>query len=331
MTFDTQVCIVGAGLSGLALATALIADGHDVTVFDARDRAGGRVLSPSGYDLGPSWIWPQNRRMLALLNRLGLPTFAQHDSGRLVFEDATGSIRRDLDFATMSGALRVSGGLARVTDALAAQLGNRLHLCCPVKSIAEDATGVTLQTADTAIRAKHVVLALPPRLAALLGASVADVPTWMAGHAKLVATYPTPFWKDAGLNGDAISHLGPLAEIHDASPFGAQGGALFGFARLGSAGQPGFGDAAIAQLARLFGPQAAAPEAVLIKDWSDDPATATPADKTPPAGHPTYRRQPSTDRLIFAGTESAPEDGGFLEGALASAEAAYSSLSTRLK
>jgi monoamine oxidase len=128
MNFDTGVCIIGAGLSGLTLATALRAEGRDVMLLEARDRVGGRVLSPNGLDLGPSWIWPHNRRMLALLDRLGLQTFGQHASGRLVFEDAGGMIRRDLDFATMSGALRVEGGLPRVTCALAADLGDCLRL-----------------------------------------------------------------------------------------------------------------------------------------------------------------------------------------------------------
>lgn len=326
MTKDTDICIVGAGLSGLALASALIADGRDVTVIETRARVGGRVVSPGGYDLGPSWIWPQNRRMLALLDRLGLPHFDQYATGQLVFEDAAGAIRRDLDFATMGGALRVTGGLARVTDALCAPLDARLRLSCTVQHISPDASGVTLQTSDGRLRAAQVVLALPPRLVASLGVVVPDVPTWMAGHAKLVATYPAPFWRDAGLNGDAISHLGPLVEIHDATPADAQTGALFGFARPGAAQQPEFEAAATAQLARLFGPQAAAPDQVIIKDWSVDPATATLVDRTPTAGHPAYRALQGTDRLIFAGTETAASDGGFLEGALAAADAAYRTL-----
>ena len=325
---QTDICIIGAGLSGLALAVRLIADGRDVTVVEARDRVGGRVLSPGGFDLGPSWIWPQNRRMLALLDHLGLRHFAQYAAGRLVFEDASGTIRRDLDFATMGGALRVAGGLARVTDALAAQVGGQLRLSCPARDLREDATGVTVRTPDGPIRASRVVLALPPRLAAGLGVSVPDVPTWMAGHAKLIVTYPTAFWRDAGLNGDAISHLGSLAEIHDASSADARAGALFGFAHPGAARQADFRAAALGQLVRLFGAQAAAPETVIIKDWSDDPATATPADQIPTARHPVYRSLPSTDRLIFAGSECAPEDGGFLEGALAASEAAYDSLAS---
>ncbi|MGS4947584.1 flavin monoamine oxidase family protein [Meridianimarinicoccus sp. RP-17] len=326
MTVQTDICIIGAGLSGLALAAALRAGGRAIMVLEARDRPGGRVLSPGGHDLGPSWVWPHNRRMLALLDRLGLSHFPQHTSGRLVFEDATGAINRDMDFATMAGALRVEGGLARVTDTLAAEVGDALSLSCPVQRVAPDRDGVTVTAAGDAIRANRVVLALPPRLAAGLGVPVPDVPTWMAGQAKLVATYPTPFWRDQGLNGDAISHRGPLAEIHDAAPSGAETGALFGFAHPGAARAPDFREAALAQLARLFGPAAATPVDVLIKDWSTDRATATPADRAPPADHPAYHPLAPTGRLFFAGTEIAPEDGGFLEGALAAAEAVYARL-----
>ncbi len=323
MTPAHDICIIGAGLSGLALTVALRAEGRDVALLEARDRAGGRVLSPRGLDLGPSWIWPQNHRMLALLDRLGLEVFPQHATGRLVFEDQAGTIRRDLDFATMGGALRVAGGLARVTATLADHAGDSLRLACPVRHLSEDSSGVTVTTDAGRMRAARVVLALPPRLAAGLGVSVPDVSTWMAGHAKLVAIYPAPFWRDQGLNGDAISHRGPLAEIHDASPADAQIGALFGFALPGAARQPTFQEAALSQLARLFGQAAGHPDDLIIKDWSTDAATATTADRTPPPGHPTYRPLPGTERVIFAGTETAPEDGGFLEGALAAAEAAH--------
>ncbi len=330
MTPPTDVCIVGAGLSGLALATALHDQGRDVTVVEARDRPGGRILSPEGYDLGPSWIWPHNTRILALLEKLDLRHFAQHATGRLVFEDGGGAIRRDLELATMGGAWRVKGGVARITEALAAQLGNRLKLACRVSAVKQDATGVTITTDGGCLRARHAVLALPPRLMSGLGVCAPDVPTWMAGHAKFVATYPAPFWRDQGLNGDAISHFGPLAEIHDASPSDAGSGALFGFSHPGRMRDPGFQDAAIAQLVRLFGSKAASPSHVYLKDWSADVATATPADRTPPTEHPTYRSMPSTGHVVFAGTETAPVEGGFLEGALASAEAAYEQLNAEV-
>ncbi|WP_170477062.1 flavin monoamine oxidase family protein [Ruegeria arenilitoris] len=324
---DVEIAIVGAGLSGLALAHMLKPEGRDVLLLETRDRAGGRVLSQDGYDLGPSWIWPHNHRMLALLNKLGLRVFPQHSDGRLVFEDAQGNVRRDLDLATMGGALRVAGGLAQITDALAQRLGDKLRLEHPVRRVIEEDGCVTLSGDGFSLRADRVVLALPPRLAAQMGVVVPDVPTWMAGHTKFLAVYNTPFWRGAGLNGDAISHQGPLAEIHDASPLDGTEGALFGFAVPGAARQSGFEALAVTQLGRLFGPEAADPRAVFFKDWSADTATATSADLKPPTSHPEYGALTPSQRVIFAGTETAPSHGGFLEGALEAVDTAHRELS----
>jgi monoamine oxidase len=321
-----DITVIGAGLSGLALAGALRAEGRDVILLEARTRPGGRVMSQGGYDLGPAWIWPHNARMLALVDRLGLPLYAQHSAGRLVFEDAHGAIRRDLDLATMGGSLRVGGGLARITDRMAEEVGDALRLGHTVLRIGASAQGVEVIGDGFEMLARRVILAMPPRLAAGLGVTVPDVPTWMAGHAKLVAVYNTPFWRAAGLNGDAISHLGPLAEVHDASPENTAEGALFGFALPGTAASPDFRESALAQLARLFGPEASAPRKVIVKDWSRDPLTATEADRVAPPRHPAYRAIAPTARIIFAGTETAPHEGGFLEGALEAAEAAHQAL-----
>jgi monoamine oxidase len=212
--------------------------------------------------------------------------------------------------------------MARLTDALADGLGDSLRLGHVVRAVIPQPDGVVLEGDGFTFEARHAVLALPPRLAAGLGLAVPDIPTWMAGHAKLVAIFDAPFWRAAGLNGDAVSHRGPLAEIHDASPECAEEGALFGFAVPGAARRRDFRDAAIAQLALLFGAEAGRPRTVLVKDWSADPATATGADLHPPTAHPAYRPLPSTARVIFAGTETAVTEGGFLEGALEAAEAA---------
>ncbi|WP_310793545.1 flavin monoamine oxidase family protein [Pseudarthrobacter phenanthrenivorans] len=45
MTATPRIAIIGAGLAGLAAATQLVKSGRDVTVYEARDRVGGRVWS----------------------------------------------------------------------------------------------------------------------------------------------------------------------------------------------------------------------------------------------------------------------------------------------
>ena len=148
-------------------------------------------------------------------------------------------------------------------------------------------------------------------------------------YAKFVAVYKRPFWRDAGLSGDASSRRGPLAAIHDASPRDAGLGALFGFVGLPAEARGQIGDtleqACIDQLTNLFGVEAGQPIAVCLEDWSKEPLTATHADATPPPGHPPYNMLPELmglwdDQLIFAVTELSPDNGGLIEGALAAAE-----------
>lgn len=337
---QTEIAIIGAGLCGLALARRMQAQGRAVTLFEARPRTGGRILSRQAtnghpYDLGPAWIWPHNTRMLALADALGIPLMPQHATGRLVFQDQTGHVRRDLDLAPMADALRLRGGLARLTGALTEALApGTLHIGAAITGLTATDTAITLTThAGQTHTARRVVLTLPPRLASTLAFTpplpgpiltrLRQTPTWMAGQGKLVATFDTAFWRERGLSGDAISHTGPLMEIHDASadPAG-RGAALFGFVGPRAARAPGtLKRDAIAQLVALFGPMAH-PTHILVKDWSQDAATATPADQTGPDHHPTYGTIPAAwgGHLQFSGSETAPVQGGFLEGALEAAE-----------
>lgn len=352
--YQTEIAIVGAGLSGLALAHKLAETNRDVALFEARDRAGGRILSQPGataghsrYDLGPAWIWPQNTRMLALTERLGLSLMPQYATGLLVYQDASGAVRRDLDFSTMAGALRVVGGLATIPQALADGLPPEvLSLDHTVRQLTATPEAITLSgmgpTGPFAVAANKVVLTTPPRvlpaqisfdppLDTAMTQQLSQVPTWMAAHAKIVAVYPSAFWRSAGLSGDAISHKGPLMEIHDASPHpdGQSEAALFGFVNpaldLSTMTPPDIERAARAQLVELFGPAAAAPLALYSKFWSLDKETATASDRVAPQQHPNYHPLALTepawrDRVLLCGTETATENGGYLEGALESAD-----------
>ncbi|MEM1363261.1 MAG: FAD-dependent oxidoreductase [Pseudomonadota bacterium] len=246
------------------------------------------------------------------------------------------------------GALRVKGGMAALVRGLEEQVPtSRTKLSHKVTSLTAHQDQIEIKGTNDAgafaWRAERVILALPPRLTAQivfapalpqsLSTRLAATPTWMAGQAKMLAVYERPFWRNHGLSGDASSHLGPLVEIHDASPPEAHLGALFGF--IGTMGQAlGDGDLrvqAIHQLTRLFGPEASTPKHLFTKDWSHDPETAVAADRQGIYAHPAYRPIDPlggdwAGRIVFAGSEAAPEEGGFLEGALASAEAAVAHL-----
>ncbi|MEM6653523.1 MAG: NAD(P)/FAD-dependent oxidoreductase [Pseudomonadota bacterium] len=348
-----KTLIVGGGLSGLALAERLEAQGQDYHLLEARDRFGGRIMTErlgDGYfDMGPAWFWPGQPRIETLIARLGLKKFGQFSSGELTYEDEMGRVQRGLGFASMQGSWRLEGGLATLTEALQQRLpALRKQLNAQVKGLAQSAGGIRAILADgRAIDADRAVLAVPPRIAANLAYSpelpdtavqaMANISTWMAGQAKAVAVYDQAFWRDAGISGDAMSRRGPMVEIHDASP--AEGGpfALFGFIGVPPHARSdlrALRQAIEAQLVRLFGEGAAAPRALYLKDWAFDPLTATPADAVPQHSHPAYGLPVALEnlwdgRLMLAGTEVAESYGGYIEGALEAAETAMNRLEAK--
>jgi len=347
---ETDILIVGAGLSGLALARMLEAEGQSYLLVEARDRTGGRIstveVAGARFDMGPAWFWPGQPRMAALVQELGLERFDQYFEGDLSYEDESGQVQRGRGYASMQGSYRLRGGLTSMTDALAARLPeHRLRLNNQLTRLTDtgDKIGAQFATGD-AVSAKRVVLALPPRIAAEITmvpplpdtalTAMSSCATWMAGQAKAVAVYETAFWRQEGYSGDAMSRHGPMVEIHDASPRDGGAFALFGFIGIPSVHRRDtaqLNDAVLAQLGRIFGPKAANPIALHIKDWAFDPNTATIADQQPPMAHPHYGLPPAmkglwNDRLILSGTETGHRFGGYLEGALEAAEISLSRL-----
>lgn len=347
---QTDTLIVGGGLAGLALAEGLARAGVGFRLVEARDRFGGRILTKEhgagSFDMGPAWFWPGQPRMDALVQRLGLRRFEQFSDGAALQEDERGALRQGYGIASMRGSWRLEGGLGALIHALEARLSAGLtQLNAVVTHLSKNQSGITATLANgTNISARRVVLAIPPRLAARirmdppLPASATQamnvISTWMAGQAKAVAVYDSPFWREAGLSGDAMSRAGPMVEIHDASPTGTGPCALFGFVGVPAShrqNETQLRDAVLAQLRRLFGPDAGAPLQLFLKDWAYDPFTATQADQEPLFAHPRYGLPSELTglwdgQLMFAGSEVADQFGGYLEGALEASDRVLHSL-----
>lgn len=321
-----RLIIIGAGLSGLYAAT-LLQEHFDITMIEARERIGGRVLSIDGDDLGPSWVWPHQRHLLALIHTLGLGLIPQYSDG-LALYDIPGSLQTFTPPPTPASA-RIDGGALRLIEALQEKIHPvRLHLGEPVHTIEAKRDHVIVHGEKSTYDAELVICTVPPRLAlesidylppldAKQQTQMQATPTWMGSSVKCVMTYQHAFWRSAGLSGFVFSHQGPLGEIHDACT--SEHAALFGFLHS-AVGSDGLEAMIIAQMVRLFGDQASSPLSMHIMPWRDEPFTSTRQDRDVLTAHPSYGLDIDhfEGRLHFTGTESAYEEGGYLEGAIIS-------------
>lgn len=235
-------------------------------------------------------------------------------------------------------------GAQALSLGLAAELGDRVVLSAPVHALEQHADGVTVTTSQGTHRARYAVLAVPPTLWSRIEFSP-DLPVLhdqvaqrspMGATVKCLATYERPFWRDAGLSGEAVCDVGPVSVTFDATS--GDRAALVAFvvgqdARAWS-GRPAAArrSAILDVFARLFGPRALEPRVYHEHDWSTErwtrgcpvaalgPGVLTSCDEA--------RRAPF-GRVHVAGTESATEHAGYLEGALESAERVYTELSAR--
>jgi monoamine oxidase len=123
-----DVVVVGAGFAGLAAARQIAAAGRSVAVLEARDRVGGRiknigVAGDERVEIGGQWVGPDQGRILALIDELGLETFKTYVEGENVYyrdgvrQNYTGTIPP----VSSTALVEVAQFIARI-DAMAAEV-----------------------------------------------------------------------------------------------------------------------------------------------------------------------------------------------------------------
>nr|XP_022329235.1 amine oxidase [flavin-containing] A-like [Crassostrea virginica] len=89
-----DVCVIGAGVSGLFAARCLTQRGLNVVVLEARDRVGGRLLTRETeehgpVDLGGAYIGPSQYRIIKLAEELEIQTYNVYFKGKNVLDLTT--------------------------------------------------------------------------------------------------------------------------------------------------------------------------------------------------------------------------------------------------
>lgn len=335
-----DVAVVGAGISGLVAARRLARAGLDVVVIEAADAVGGRVRSvrPPGsahrVDLGASWLWPGQTELVDLLAELGIAVEPQYEHGDALLDHAPSLPPRSLG-PNASGSLRMVGGSQSLAEELAATADATIGLGHAVTAVRVEGTTARLAVAGSAdVLARRVILAVPPLacarldvdLPSQLSALLSRIPTWMHGTFKIHAGYPEAFWRTAGASGLALSHVGPLREIHDASLsdgsavlMGMTPDAPSELLRLPPAARR---EAVLTQLARVHGEPALRPDWYIEDAWTEPRNAPLVGELPTPYGHPAMATGLHDGRLWLAGAETSPVSGGQMHGAVLAGERA---------
>ncbi len=297
------------------------------------------------------------RNVRTRLGRFAIEAFSQ---GVLACEPGEVSLLHVLFYLRSAGGLRqltetsgaaqqdrFAGGSQLIAIRLAERLGDRVRLGAPVTRIEQRSSGVTVHANDVVASGRRAVVAVPPALA---GRICYDPPlpgdrdqltqaAPMGSVIKCLAVYDKPFWRDAGYNGQATSDgLGATVTFDTGPPAGAPG-VLLGFVtgararRLAQADPAARRGEVLGSFGRYFGPDAQRPAEYVEHDWTADQWTRGCYGAHFPPGTWTQfgsaLRRPS-GLLHWAGTETATEWSGYMDGAVQSGERAADEVLTAL-
>jgi monoamine oxidase len=258
---------------------------------------------------------------------------------------AAGGMDRMLDTAGGAQQDRFPGGTQQIALRIADELGPRLRLSAPVRRVQwHDDTGVTVGFDGGDVTAKLAIVAVAPQHRAGI-AFTPELPQqhrelvlhWPQGNlSKAYAAYERPFWRSNGQSGQALSDEGPVFITFDVSPSHTGPGILLGFTDSRSFDPlPAHErrEAALSGFADIFGDEALDPIDYLDHCWGLEPfAPGGPTAAVPPESWTRYGqwlRRP-VGPIHWAGTETADEWTGFLDGAVRSGQRAAAEVAQRL-
>jgi monoamine oxidase len=257
---------------------------------------------------------------------------------------ASGGLDRLLDVEHGAQQDRFPGGTQQIADAAAAELGARIVLNAPVRRIDRHGAGVTITSDRGQAEAGFLIVAIPPAHRAFIEFAPPLPPEydqlaqhWPQGRlSKAYAAYSTPFWRANGFSGMALSDEGPVFITFDVSPHADGPGILMGFAdarAFDSLPTEQRRSDTLRCFASLFGADALKPLDYVDHRWGVEKfAPGGPTAAVPPGSWTRYGpwlHEP-VGPIHWAGTETADEWTGYLDGAVRSGQRAAAEIAALL-
>jgi monoamine oxidase len=244
---------------------------------------------------------------------------------------------------------RFVGGSQVLSQRLAASLGSEnVSLNAPVRRIGQVADRVTLSADGATVAARYAIVTIPPALAGRIiyqprlpsDRDQLTLRAPMGSVIKCLAIYDEPFWRPEGYNGQAVAdHQVAVRATFDNSPPDGRPGILVAFLAGNNARGMARIDAAdrrravLDSLVTFFGSRAAKPRDYVEMDWSTrEWILGCYGAHFGPGVWSAYGRALRTPvgRLHWAGTETATEWIGYMEGAVQSGQRAAQEVIRRL-
>ena len=234
---------------------------------------------------------------------------------------------------------RPVGGMGAIYGPMAAELGDALHLCQPVRHITQDADGVTVRADDLTVRARRVIVAIPLAIASsivyepMLPVDRAFLHQRMPSGAvfKISIIYDEPFWRADGLSGQSAAPGSPATLTIDACTDTADPGIMCVITegpaarRLGKLDEAERKAAVIGELVDRFADKARTPLEYHEQNWTTERYSGGGMLSHAPTGVLTefgYTLRKPCGRIHWAGTESSAIMCGWIDGAIRSGERA---------
>jgi monoamine oxidase len=249
-----------------------------------------------------------------------------------------GTIERGISSQGGAQNARFYGGSQLISIRAADQLGKRVVLGAPVRRIEQGKAGVTVISDAGTWKAKRVIVATPPSLAAEIRWTPLMPPIQDAMRRRMTlgtlmkihAVYPTPFWREDPGVWMALKINGVVPEMFDNTPPEGTPGVLMGFhgghAWRQYANDPaGRRQGALNDFAQAFGERALHPTDYFEQDWTSEQwSRGCPVSVVAPGVVTEFLPNLIVPfgRVHWAGTETATYWNGYMDGAISSGQRA---------